>query len=313
MSSARPFVKNPALTAIAMGYKNGAHIADLVLPRVPVPGEQFKYTVHGKEHFIIEDDLVGRTGRVNRIEFSAGQQDGSVVDRGLETPIPKSDIDAAARMANFDPKNNASLKLTKKIDLGRELRVANAVFNPAVYPIANKTTLSGTAQWSDYATNASRPIDDIYDAREGMLIKPNTLVLGSTVFSKLVRHPHIIQAIHGTTGDKGVATLEQLRNLLNFERLLVGEAWLNTANKGQAETMARAWGNHAAMLYIDQNLVDPDEITFGFSATYDTRLAWEKEDENIGLRGGVVVRVGESIKEMITAPDVGFFFQDAVV
>lgn len=127
MSATRPFVKNPVLTAIAMGYSNGELIADQVLPRVTVGGEQFKYTEYNREDFSLQDDLVGRTGRVSEAEFGATQKDGSVVDRGLEVPIPQSDIDQAARLANFNPKANATMKLRKRIALNRESRVAAMV------------------------------------------------------------------------------------------------------------------------------------------------------------------------------------------
>lgn len=310
MSASRPFTKNPVLTAIAMGYKNGMMIADKVLPRVPVGGEQFKYTNYNREDFMIEDDLVGRTGRVNEVEFGATQSDGSVVDRGLETPIPQSDIDNAKKLANFDPKRNATLKLTKKIALGREKRVADMVFAAANYPTGNKVTLSGTGQWSDF-TN-STPISDILDAKAGMLIKPNTLVLGSQVANKLMQHPAINKAVHGNSGDVGVAAINAIAALLGFQSVLVGDAWLNSANKGQTESMGEIWGKHAAMLYIDNALADPDEITFGMSPVFGDKVAMERQDDDIGLRGGVRVRVGESIKELITASDVGYLFTNAV-
>jgi hypothetical protein len=66
------------------------------------------------------------------------------------------------------------------------------------------------------------------------------------------------------------------------------------------------------MLYLDNALADPDEITFGFSPTYGDVIGWEKEDDTIGLRGGVRIRVGESINEMVTASDVGYFFENAI-
>lgn len=310
MSATRPFVKNPVLTAIAMGYSNGELIADQVLPRVTVGGEQFKYTEYNREDFSLQDDLVGRTGRVSEAEFGATQKDGSVVDRGLEVPIPQSDIDQAARLANFNPKANATMKLRKRIALNRESRVAAMVFAAANYPTGNKTTLSGTSQWSDF-TN-STPVDDIMDAKEDMIWMPNTLVLGSQVASKLVRHPQVVKSFHGNLGDEGVVPMSYLADLFGFDRVLIGRAFLNTAKKGQAESLTRVWGKHCAMLRIEQNLTDTEEATFGMSPVFGTPVAMEKQDDNIGLRGGVRIRVGESIKELITVSELGYLFTDAI-
>jgi hypothetical protein len=310
MASKRPFAINPVLTAIVMGYANGELIADSVLPRVPVAGEQFKYTEYGREDFRVENDLVGRTGRVSEVEFSGTQQDGSVVDRGLESPIPQSDIDQAAKLSNFDPKRNAAMKLRKKIALGRESRVAAMTFNAANYPAGNKATLSGTSQWSDY-TN-STPLDDILDAKESMIWVPNTLVLGSEVANKIRRHPQLIKAFHGNLGDEGVVPLSFLAEMLDFDRVLVGRAFMHSANKGQTESLGRVWGKHCAMLKVESDLQDTEEATFGMSPTFGTAVAMERQDDDIGLRGGVRIRVGESINEMITVGEFGYLFTDAI-
>ena len=64
-----PFVIQPHLTAIAIAYQNGRMIADAVLPRVPVPGSTFKYTVYDKrDTFTIPDTKVGRTSRPNEVD-----------------------------------------------------------------------------------------------------------------------------------------------------------------------------------------------------------------------------------------------------
>lgn len=310
MSAKRPFVKNPVLTAIVMGYANAELIADLVLPRVQVGAEQFHYTVYGREDFRLTNDVVGRTGRVSEVEFGGTQMDGSVIDHGLETPIPQSDIDAAAKMTNYDPKKNAAMKLRKSVALNREERAANLVFASANYPTGNKETLSGTGQWSDYSN--STPLEDILDARESMFWLPNTAVMGSEVANKLRRHPDMIKAFHGTLGDKGSVPLSFLAEQFEVERILVGRAFRNSANKGQAESLGRIWGKHFALLRIEPNLTDTDEATFGMSPVYGTPVAMEDKDADIGLRGGTRIRVGESINEMVTTGEYGYFIEDAV-
>ena len=45
---------------------------------------------------------------------------------------------------------------------------------------------------------------------------------------------------------------------------------------------------------------------------YKTRVVGTINDPNIGLRGGRRVRVGESVKELITAPMAAYLIEDAV-
>lgn len=311
MSAKRPFATNAVLTAIAMGYRNGAMIADQVAPRVTVGSEQFKYTKHRMEHFDPEDDMVGRTGRVNEVEFGADQLDGSVVDHGLETPVPYSDVRAAENgQANFAPLSNAALKLTKKIELNRERRVAGMVFNANSYPTGNKVQLAGNDQWSDF-TN-SDPVDDIMSAIDGMLIRPNTMVLGWLVYSKLKQSPVVSKAIGGSSVTGKIVTRQQLADLFEVSQILVGDSWNNTANKGQTSSMSRIWGKHCALLHLDGQPTDMDEITFMATAQHGDKTAMEWDDRNVGLNGGKRVRVGETVKEIILASDVGYFIEDAV-
>ncbi|MBY6243858.1 capsid protein, partial [Methylosinus sp. Sm6] len=81
MAPSRPFVVNPVLTGIAIGYSNPdvALIADQVMPRVEVGGESFKWTEYPlAEAFTVPSTRVGRKGRVPEVEFSGTERDGSV-------------------------------------------------------------------------------------------------------------------------------------------------------------------------------------------------------------------------------------------
>ena len=53
-------------------------------------------------------------------------------------------------------------------------------------------------------------------------------------------------------------------------------------------------------------------ITFGLTAQWMTRIAGSTPDPKIGLLGGQRVRVGEFVKELVVANDVGYFIEDAV-
>ncbi|MCK9372582.1 MAG: hypothetical protein M0P91_05250 [Sulfuricurvum sp.] len=308
MATKYPFTITPELTAISIAYRNKAMIADTVLPRVPVGSRSFKYMTYPiGESFTVPDTKVGRKSKPNQVEFSATEQTASVDDYGLDDPIPNDDI--AAAPANYDPKGNAIMGITNLIELDREVRTAGLVFNANNYAAANKIVLSGSSQFSD---PTSDPIKTIMDALDAMVMRPNIMTIGRAAFSALIRHPKIVKAVLGNAGDSGIARREDIAALFELEAIAVGESFVNTARKGQTVAMQRVWGKHISLLYRDQLANTQSGTTFGFTAQFGDRLGMEREDGDIGLRGGIVVRAGESVKELITAPDLGYFIQNVI-
>jgi hypothetical protein len=314
-----PFVIQPRLTAITLAYRNQRLVADDVLPRIPVDSSVFKWSQYTLgDAFTVPDTRVGRKGDVNEIDWTATEQTATTLDFGLEEAIPQADINnARAAMKTqgvypIDPEARSTELLTDLIALDREVRVANLVRNPANYPTANKRTLSGGAQWDQFTT--STPIQDITDARDSLIIRPNVMVMGRRVFTRLASHPTIVKAYNGTTGDTGIVPQQFLANLFEFDEIIVGEGWINTAKKGQSVSLQRVWGTDAIMYYRTPVVSSPTGIiTFGYTAEWGQRLAGVIEnDPDIGLRGGTRVRVGESLKEIIAASNVAYLFQNAV-
>lgn len=309
MPTNAPFPIQPELTAIAIAYRNPRLIADEVLPRVPVGVQQFKYLKHTMaEGFTIPDTKVGRTSKPNEVAFSATEVTDSTKDYALDDPIPQADIDNAP--PNYNPMGRATEGIMNLIELDREVRTAALVFAAAQYAAANKITLSGTSQFSDYAN--SDPLGVIMAGLDACIMRPNVAVMGRAVFTKLCMHPEIVKAVHGNSGDAGIVQRRAVADLFELEDVLVGEGWVNTARKGQAATLSRVWGKHIALIHRNLTAGPNSGLTFGFTAQFGSRIAGATPDKNIGMRGGQLVRAGESVKEVITANDLGYLIVDAV-
>lgn len=299
-----PFVQQPNLTAIALGYKNAQFIADQVSPRTPVGATNFKWTeFEAKDTFTIPNTLVGRKSRPNEVEFSAKENTDSVVDWGLEDPIPNADIEEARNNPAIDPQGRATMKLSELIALSREKRVADMVMNAGSY---NHTeTLSGTDKWNDPGSNL---IEQISDALDTPLVRPNSLILGQKEATAMRRNASLVKAFNGSTGDVGMVPWEFIRELFEIENIMVGASRYNTANKGQDMSLSRLWSGGASLLYINPIAALRDDVTFSLTAEHGERVAMTREDSDIGLRGGVRVRVGESVKEVLVAKEAGYYF-----
>ncbi len=319
MAQNAPFIIQPRLTAITLAYRNMRLVADDVLPRVPVDSPLFKYSSYTlQDAFTVPDTRVGRKGDVNEIDWTATEQTASTSDFGLEDAIPYYDIMAAQAAVKtqgvypIDPQARSTELLSDLIQLDREVRVAGLVMNASNYPTANKRTFSGGAQWNN--TGTATPIADITSARDAMIIRPNKMVMGRAVWTALSTHPQIVKAYNGTSGDTGIVPQKFVANLFEMDEIIVGDGWVNSAKKGQTPTLVRVWGKDLLMFYQSPVIASPQGIiTFGYTAEWGQRLAGViEQDPNIGLRGGTRVRVGESLKEVIAASNVGYLFKSVV-
>lgn len=304
-----PFPIQPTLTAITIAYKNGAYVADDVAPRVTVGKQQYKITTYPTaETFALPDTHVGRKGQPNEVDLTGTEATYSTQDYGLDDPVPQADIDNAA--SGQSPVDRAVLQLTDYILLDREKRVADLVFAAANYAAGYKTQLSGTSQWSDPIN--SDPVGVISAGVDACLMRPNRLLLGRAVWTKLRQHPKIVKAIVGNNQADGLVSRQQVAALFELDAIVVGESWVNTAKKGQAATVSRVWGKHALLYYFNPLADSQGGLTFALTAQWGTRVSGAIPDSKIGLRGGQRVRVGESVNEHIIASAAAYFVQDAV-
>lgn len=319
----RPFPIDPTLTAIAIGYRNPAAtlLYSRVLPTVEVMSEQFKWTEFPlAEGFTVPELEVGRKGRVNQVEFTATEKDSSTKDYGLDDAIPYSDIQAAARAraekrSNIDPRNMAVEGLTNLIELGREVRAAQIVQDANNYDADKKIALVGTDKFSDY--DNSDPYGVIDEGMDKTLVyRPNHIVMGQPVWSKIKRHPKLIKAVKGGLTEDGAITKAQFADLFELppENVLIGMAQVNLSRKGQNVALSRVWGKSIQLLYLDpsKRQADGSVITWGFTAELGGRISGSIEDKDIGLEGGERIRVGERVRELVAAKSVGYQIQGAV-
>lgn len=305
----RPFPTDPILTAIALAYRNPdvALIADEVLPRTPT-AQEFKWLKYDlSQGFTVPDLKVGRKSYPNEVEFNATEQTDKVVDYALDDFIPNEDIEADNQ--GVDPRGTAVGYLTNLVNLAREIRVANLVFNTNSYVAGNQATLAGASQFSD---PASDPVATIGDALDVPIYRPNIAVFGQAAWTKTRRNPKLVQAIKGTDQGAGMVSRQEFADFFELSNVYVGAGFVNTAKKGQAVANSRVWGKHIAFLYRDRAAGPQAGVTFGFTAEWGKKMAGSMPDQKRGYNGGETVRAGERVKELVIATDLGYWLQNAV-
>jgi hypothetical protein len=316
--AAEAFDIHPQLTAVAVAYKNPqeTYIADKILPRVPT-GEVFKWTKYSPEQgYTIPNTYVGPKSEPNMIDFQGTAVTDQTNDYGLEDLVTNREIKAFEEMPKpasggpIPPMEISAMFLKGLIMVAREIRAAGLVFNAANYPAGNQATLSGTSQWSDQVN--SNPVLAIRQAMDVPLIRPKYMALGRQVWTMLSTHPKVLQGVFRTQQTGGVASIRAVADLLELDDIFVGDGFYNTAGRGQAPVYQRVWGKHALLFSSSPMSAMAGQPTFGFTAQFGDVIAGTLPAPEKGLRGGVRVRVGESVKEVLTAPDAAYFFQNAV-
>lgn len=312
MAQQAPFQFNPVYTGIAIRYTNESFIADMVMPRATVGKSMFKYQKFVlEETFRVPSTAVGRKSRPNKVEFTATEVTDSTKDYGLDDDVPQEDIDNAAGVPNMDPLALATTNVTELVALDREVRVAGIVQTASNY--SQSTDLAGTG--NQVSNPDSDPIGMFEDALDAMIVRANIAVIGNGAWRYLKVHPDLVQAMYGSqkqnAATKGMISAAWLADFLELDAIYIGKGWQVTSKKGQSVTTSRIWGKHISLLRVNPNAGAGAMPTWGFTAQFGSKVAGTIADPHIGLRGGQIVRVGERVKEVVSATDLGYFLKNA--
>jgi hypothetical protein len=317
-----PFTITPALVAIALDYSGinraqRGYIADAVAPRLRVDSSLFRYPLYKiEEAFTVYDNQIDRLGRLNEIVESATETSGATIDYGLLEKLPYRDekmATAGSASIPFPLKARAVRNVIDKNQLAREIRVAGIVQNTANY--TNGYTVTPATKWSDY--NNSDPVATIMDAQAGMLVPANVGVTSLAGLNFLKRHPKIHTALGGAATSGRLATIEEIAQVFNLERIIVGNTLKQTSKRGQALTTGPIWGNFFALHYqgaqgsdgLSLDAGSPNFLTtFQFGDVVSGENPYRQGE--MGLWGGVGVLTGESIVEKVVAPFAGYLFSN---
>jgi hypothetical protein len=300
------------LSQIAVDFKNRDYIADQVLTPVSVPQMLGQYLVWDQGvTFKDPKTQMGQNGSANIMDLKATKSTFSLnvhAQGAFVDPLELSQAPSA------QVRGMKVSKLTNIIQLRRELDVAAQLTSTSV--MTSNTTLSGTGQWSDF-TN-SDPINAIAVQNDALPRRANTFIAGRDVITKLRMHPKVLAAIQYTqTG--GLAPLSALATLLEVDRILVGDAFKDTAAEGLTASKSRIWGKDAILAYIDPSPPSPlmDQPTLGYLPTLEsaglTMRTFVSRDPQRGTGEGVeFIKVETSYGILVSAPSMGFLWKAAV-
>lgn len=263
--------QNPILSSLLLGMGQGTFIAEQLFPRLPQALSGVMLAKLGDERLKKYNLRRAPGAKTKRVDISYDGKTYTVNQYSVEVPMPRELIREADESRKLNVGNHldvSRIAMTTANDillLDYEIEVATMATTVGTYASGHVLALAGATKWS--ATTGT-PVTDIRAAsdviRKKIGKRPNKLTLSADAFSAVVANAEVKTYLPST--QQGVATVDQLKNILNVPDIVVGDAvWLDAAGVG-----ADVWGNNAILAYVpkiggsgaDISLAEPG---FGFT------------------------------------------------
>lgn len=298
---------DPVLTNLAVGYKNAEFIAEKIFPQVFTDKEGVQVPVFGKGSFV-EYDTKRAVGAASNV---------ITLDAPNYLPIVLEEHDLAAGVdyreqaeSLFNEQAKATRRATKGVQLRQEIETAALLQAKSAYQSGHTKDLAATKKWS---ADNSDPLADIESARETVRaacgVRPGVLVVGASVLSQLKRNKALLASL-SANDRKSLLTVEQLKNLLELDDIIVGQAVSSVAIGKPTKDV---WGKFASLI-VRPELVsdgnDEGEPAFGYTFRRRGMPVVDRYEEV----GGKVeyARYTDIRKAAVVGSACGFLFENAV-
>ena len=240
------------LSNVAINYRPAGFIADRIFPVVPVPKQSDTYVIFEQaDLFRKENTRRSRGGEANKIQSRVSSAGYYCNNYALKADVTLED------RANADP------IFVQQFEEGRINRVQDALFLDWEVRAANQLTNasnvgSSTAvgsAWDDY-TNAD-PLGDIWTAVDNVELatgfRPNRILFSGTAWRHFRRNATVIDKSTNPhiTGGGLYPSTRQMEDLLEM-KVLVGNAWQNTAEEAMPLNLSQIWGDHVVVYYAPE-------------------------------------------------------------
>jgi len=260
------WLQTQLLEQVSLAYRNEFYIASEILPEIRVTAYKGDIREYSRDDWNrVQADVRGENSRGPRGGFGVTEQGYECVEYSMSADV--TDKDRRSASGGDDPDEATTEWCTDQNLLLQEWLTAQVVFpasGATSYATGNYQTLATTNRWSDAAADilgqfiAARAIAE---PKFGRTL--NTLVLGINTSRYMRNHPQF--ASYNAAGVRVQASLQQVMDLVEVERILIGRATRTTSQEGAAaDTYTNIWGDHAALVYTPPTpgLLTP---TFGYT------------------------------------------------
>ena len=290
------------LTNIAIKYKNLALVAERVLPVVPVIKESDKYYIFRQEELVVNKALRAAGAEAKEIVWDVDTATYTAEEYALKHLVPdriKNNADNAVR-----PSITSTQKLTDKILLSRELRVAHLVQDT----LQVTGGAAASTQWDQSSPNIEGDVDSAKDTvRTNAGVEPSSIVLAYKVAQIIKRDSTVRNLIRYTVpGDILLRNGDLPPVLWNLEVIVAG-AIQNTANENATASIADIWTDNVLVFYKEAS-PSLDALSLGYIFRVGGFVTKTYREEK---RAGDMIEVSVIEAEKIVAASAGALIRNA--
>ena len=260
-------VVNPVLSSIAQGIQQNDLVGNYLFPAVDVELRGGQIITFGREAFMQYAGVQRAPGTSTpRVQFGYSGGNYALIDASIEGKVPV-EIQEEGQNSSFTL-DHAAVALngaSRILQLRLEIAQATLATTLGNHLTSNRTTLSGTAQWSDQTSGASNPLAAIETGKEAIRTgtgrRPNVGVMGAAVWASLKYHP-VVREYTKYTG-REIATLDILSELTEIPNWYIGDA---ISSNDAGSTLSDVWGKDVVLAYTQPGSVASyGAPTFGYT------------------------------------------------
>jgi hypothetical protein len=264
MNTQQAAVIDPVLSTYARGYRNQEFIADALFPRAMIPNRSMRQIRFGKEAFRMLNTRRAPGADKRRIQYGYASDPVALLQDALEGVVPIEHMEEAASVPGIDLAEAAIQMVMDVIDLNLEFDAATIARNAANYGVNNKVTLTGTARWTNAASNPQKAVMDAQEAiRRSIGRYANTLTLGPTAANALRQHQMIKDQFKYTGRDS--ITNDMLAAFFDVKRVVVGKAVFLPETAADTAMATDVWGDDAILAYVPEKGNNYQVPSYGYT------------------------------------------------
>jgi hypothetical protein len=253
------------LSNVAINYRPVGFIADQIFPMVQVPHQSDTFVIFEQNDlFRREPTLRSRGGEANKIHSGVSSGTFFCANFALKADVTLED------RANADPifvqqfEEGKVMRVQDALYLDWELRVAARITNASN---VGSSSAVGSA-WTDRAN--SDPLNDVMKAIDNVEqatgYRPNRILFSGAAWRNFRRNTQIINKASNpnVSGGGTFPSVAQVQDLLEL-KVLVGNAWHNSAEEALGLKLSQIWADHALVYYApDQPSLDTPSFGYNF-------------------------------------------------
>lgn len=306
-------VAQPFLPNFSVGYQDGAtYIADFVCPVIPGNVQRRYYKESRRDASRLIDLKMSPKGRPPEASIDISNATYLEQGYGEMATIANKDLADAVDIPEL-------LELHKRaimFDLirAREKRVVDLFMTSSNYATNCTQDITTTNKWDvGPSTSTADPLTDIRitaAASKYVAGTPNAGACSKLVFEYLRKHPKVIAAAGPRALDR-VVSPEELRELLGFQYLFVGDAKYDTVPGAAAASYDYLWGKGFAVFTVVPGGKKGDP-SFAKTIRHNQIAFIDQVDMLPGVSGITRLKGTHADADLVVASDRGFLLTNCV-